>query len=252
MTLRRTIRELLGSACSDLLVRDVRLGLGYSAVRLEDGRTGVAYTFRDDLVGGCSVFQGARPLAGKPAGELLAFLESSEKIESAIGLATANALVNTGQIGGVPGDVLEAVEMVPSDQVGMVGFFGPLIPALENRVRELLIFEESAESSPGLLPASEAMNRLPKCDVALITSTTIINGTIDRLLEAASRCRETVLLGSSTPCLPEAFQDTPVSLLSGMTVVDSAGILQVVSEGGGTRFFKPYVKKWNVRSKEGP
>jgi uncharacterized protein (DUF4213/DUF364 family) len=251
MTIRGTIRELLSRACTDLAVRDVRLGLGYSAVRLDDDRTGVAYTFRDNHVGGCSVFQGARPLAGKPARDLLEFLESSDKIESALGLATANAVANTGQIVGLPGDVLEAVEMLPTDRVGMIGFFGPLIPALENRVRKLFIFEETAESSPNLLPSSEATNLLPECDIALITSTTIINGTIDNLLEAASRCRETVLLGSSTPCVPEAFQDTPVSLLSGMTVVDSTGILQVVSEGGGTRFFKPFVKKWNVRLREG-
>lgn len=241
---------MLSRSCSDLAVRDVRLGLGYSAVRLDDGRTGVAYTFRADLVGGCSVFQGARPLAGKPAGELLEFLESSDKIESALGLATANAVANTDQIVGIPGDVLGAVDLLPTDQVGMVGFFGPLIPALEDRVRKLLIFEEAGESGPNLLPSSEAINRLPECDIALITSTTIINGSIDNLLEAASRCRETVLLGSSTPCVPEAFRNTSVSLLSGMTVVDSPGILQVVSEGGGTRFFKPYVKKWNVRLKE--
>lgn len=247
MTIRGTIRELLDAACSEHVVRDVRLGLGYSAVRLDDDRTGVAYTFRDEHMAGCTVFMGARPLAGKPVRELLGFLASSDKIESALGLATANAVANTDEIVGVSGDVLEAVKIVPTDRVGMVGFFGPLIPVLRDRVPELLIFEENTEGMPNTLPSSEAMKRLPECDVALITSTTIINGTIDDLLEAATGCRETVLLGSSTPCVPDAFRDTSVSLLAGMTVVDSAGILQVVSEGGGTRFFAPYVKKWNVR-----
>lgn len=250
MTLRESIREIVDATCTERVVRDVRLGLGYSAVRLDDDRTGVAYTFREELVHGCSVFMGARPLAGKTARELLEFLVSSDKIESALGLATANAVANTDQIVGIPGDVLEAVRILPTDRVGMVGFFGPLIPVLKDRVGELLIFEEQTEGFPTALSSSEALKRLPECDVALITSTTIINGTIDDLLEAAAQCRETVLLGSSTPCVPDAFRDTPVSLLSGMTVVDSSGILQVVSEGGGTRFFNPYVKKWNVRLKE--
>jgi uncharacterized protein (DUF4213/DUF364 family) len=250
MNLRENIRGILESECGELAVRDVRLGLGYSAVRLDDDRTGVAYTFRDEQLAGCTVFMGARPLAGKPVRELLEFLVSSHKVESAIGLATANAMANTDKVEGLSGDVLKAIKLLPSDRVGMVGFFAPLIPALEDRVNDLFIFEENAATMPDTFPPSEAFKRLPECDVALITSTAIINGTIDDLLEAASHCRETVLLGSSTPCVPDAFRGTSVSLLSGMTVLDSAGILQVVSEGGGTRFFSPYVRKWNVRLRE--
>ena len=45
-------------------VKEVRLGLGYTAVQLESGHTGLAFTFRQDLPGGCSVFPGR---AGRPA-----------------------------------------------------------------------------------------------------------------------------------------------------------------------------------------
>jgi len=229
-----------------MLVADVRIGLGYTAVRLEDGRTGVAYTFRDTVFSGCSVFRGLRPVAGKPATQLLDLIESQDKLESSLGLATANAMTNQAPDSAIAGDVLEATDILPTDSVGMVGFFGPLVPALEDRARLLEVFEEAPDIAAGLLPAAEAFRRLPECDVALITSTTIINNTVDALLEAASHCRAVVLLGSSTPLLPEAFQDTPVTCLSGIAVNDPAGILQVVSEGGGTRFFKPFVTKWNI------
>jgi len=250
MGLRATIRRMLEDRSIDRTVADVRLGLGYTAVRLDNDCAGVAYTFRDAGFTGCSAFNGVRPLAGRPAGELLEYLDSPGKIESTLGLAAANALANSRPAVASSGDVLDAVEILPSDRVGMVGFFGPLVPVLKKRVQALEIFEETIEPGTGLLPASEAFSRLPDCDVALITSTTIINDTIDRLLDAASRCRETVLLGSSTPLLPEAFRDTPVTCLSGITIDDPAGILQVVSEGGGTRFFKPFVTKWNLRPKE--
>ena len=246
MSVRRKITTLLQERCGTVLAADVRIGLGYTAVRLEDGRTGVAYTFRDIDFSGCSVFRGLRPVAGKPAAQLLALIESQDRLESSLGLATANAVANQARDGDIAGDVLDAIDILPSDRVGMVGFFGPLIAPLEDRVRLLEVFEEAPDIAAGLLPASEAFNSLPKCDLALITSTTIINNTVDALLEAASHCRGVVLLGSSTPRLPEAFQDTPVTCLSGISVNDPAGILQVVSEGGGTRFFKPFVTKWNV------
>ncbi|HTY22029.1 MAG TPA: DUF364 domain-containing protein [Desulfomonilaceae bacterium] len=246
MSVRRKIRSFLQEQCGNVLATDVRIGLGYTAVQLEDGRTGVAYTFRDTAFSGCSVFRGLRPVAGKPAAQLLDLIESQDKLESSLGLATANAVANQEPDSAIAGDVIEAIEILPSDRVGMVGFFGPLIPALEHRVRHLEIFEEAPDIVANLLPAAEALRRLPECDVALITSTTIINNTTDALLEAASHCREVVLLGSSTPLVPKAFQDTPVTCLSGMSVKDPAGILQVVSEGGGTRFFKPFATKWNI------
>ena len=48
----------------DIKVTDVRIGLGYTAVQLDTGSVGLAYTFRDKAESGCSVFQGKRPLAG--------------------------------------------------------------------------------------------------------------------------------------------------------------------------------------------
>ena len=37
-----------------------------------------------------------------------------------------------------------------------------------------------------------------------------------------------------------------MTCLSGITATDADGMLRVISEGGGTRFFKPFVIKWNV------
>lgn len=246
MMVRERIRRVLENRCANAIVTDVRIGLGYTGVRLDDDRTGVAYTFRNSGYGGCTVFRGVRPLTGRSAEELLRYLGSNDPTESSVGLATANALANVTPAKARPGDVLEAVEILPTDRVGMVGFFGPLIPPLKSRVRLLEVFEESDPPGGDILPSSEAVKRLPQCDVALITSTTIVNNTIDPLLEAARKCREAVLLGSSTPMVPEALEHTRVTFLSGITVKDPAGILQVISEGGGTRFFKPFVVKWNL------
>jgi|LQYC01.1.fsa_nt_gi uncharacterized protein (DUF4213/DUF364 family) len=245
MMLPDNIRNFIKEHYCEIPVKEVRVGLGYTGVLLEDGNAGVAYTFKGKLPDGCSIFTGERPLAGKSSHKLLDYLGSPETVESAVGIATANALVNRERGIGGEGDVLDILKVKETDRVGMVGFFGPLVPSLKKMVRELLIFEETTSMAKDLLPAEKATDVLPTCDVALITSTSLINGTMESLLETSRKCREIVLLGASTLLLPEIFQPLGVTLLSGIIITDQPGILQIISEGGGMRFFKPYIKKIN-------
>ena len=245
------LRAYLTRTLTEQRLADVRIGLGYTAVMLEDGNVGVAYTFRENAAAGCSVFMGRRPLAGRTTTEILEYLGSSEGVESTVGLAVANALANRPSPDQKEGDVLELLPIESTDRVGMVGYFGPLVAPLDKRVRELVIFERNAVRSDRVLPAEEALEQLPRCDVAVITSTALILGDLDRLLEAAAGCREVALVGASTPLAPAVFASRGVTLLSGITVTDGPGILQIVSEGGGMGFFGERVRKVNVRLRSG-
>lgn len=240
------IRRAIDPAAEGKTVADVRIGLGYTAVALDDGAVGVAYTFRGDGHGGCSVFAGSRPIAGRPAQEVLKYLGSADPLECSVGLAAANACMNRTSPEQSEGDILDLLPVRVQDRVGMVGFFGPLVAPLERQARELLIFERDAARSTRTLPAEQALDLLPGCDIAVITSTALIVGELDRLLEATRTCREVALVGASTPLIPEVFGPLGVTLLSGVVVVDGPGILQVVSEGGGMGFFGRRVRKVNV------
>jgi len=90
-SIARRLIEALGDAARAVDVAEVRIGLGYTAVRPSDGAAGVAFTFRDLARGGCSVFHGLRPLAGRRAAELLPLLDSADPIEAGVGLACPNA-----------------------------------------------------------------------------------------------------------------------------------------------------------------
>ena len=227
-------------------VRDVRIGLGYTAVLLDNGQAGVAFTFKESMKKGCTIFTGLHPLEGRDASELLSFLGSTDKIEMAVALATANALANTMRDGLLEGDILEYIPITNQDKVGMVGFFSPLLPRLKKKTSSIFIFEQIKERQGDLLPEEDVHEFLPQCQVALITSTSILNHTIEHILDAARSCREVALLGASTPLVPEAFTDTPVTFLSGVVVAKPPEILRIVSEGGGMRFFKKNVKKVNL------
>lgn len=243
LRLKNKLIEQDGSAA----VRDVRIGLGYTAVQLEDGRTGLAYTFHQQAQGGCTLFHAFRPVAGRKAHELLDLLLSQDPIEAAVGLACANALCNQDRPDMVDGDIMDLLDLRAEDQVAMVGLFEPLVGPLSSKVGRLTIFEKQDRPHPLVRPAKEVWDHLPTCQVAVITSTAIINNTIDELLRAAGHCRAVALVGASTPLMPSIFADTPVTLLSGSVVTDAAAILQVVSEAGGMRFFKNHIRKVNLR-----
>ena len=240
----KIIDSLLAQS-SAIKVVDVRIGLGYTAVLLEDDRVGLAYTFREEAQSGCSVFHALRPISGRPASDLINLLRSTDPIEAAVGLACANACTNQNSEKLQTGDILGHLELSPDDHVGMVGDFKPLVNTLSERTRLLTVFERIDKPQGYLRPIRE-IEALSQCQVALITATSIINHTMDTLLGTAENCRKVVVLGASTPMLPEAFLETNVSMLSGVVAEQPMEVLRVVSEGGGMHLFKPYVRKVNL------
>lgn len=246
MRLQDRVKGAALSRAEGVYVVDVRIGLGYTAVMLDNGCAGVAYTFLDEASGGCSVYRNIRPLAGRPAVDLLGLFDTGGRIEAALALATANALCNRPERDYRRGDILEQLQIRPDDRVGMVGHFGPLAPVIHKQAKALYIFEQIDLPQGNLLPVRDAEHLLPQCQVALLTSTVIINQTADHLLALTAGCREIVFLGASTPLIPEVFEGTKVTMLSGVIVVAPAAILQIVSEGGGMRFFKSSIKKVNM------
>jgi len=247
MTIADQVKKHVREHCIEKQVTDVRMGLGYTGVCLEDGHCGVAFTFKEGLFHGCSVFTGQRPLKGKSSHEIVEYFGSSSLLESALGLSTVNALVNDTSALQAGGDVLKMLKLTPEDRVGMVGYFGPLVKPIRGQVKELVIFEIDEDREAGVLPAERAYEELPRCDIAVITSTSLINGTAEELIEAAKGCREVVLLGASTPFIPDVFEPLGVTLLSGVMVVDVASVMQTISEGGGMAYFGPAVQKNTIR-----
>jgi hypothetical protein len=242
------IREYLLKNAPEKKIADLRIGLIYTGVLLDDGNAGVAYTFSENFLDCHSFFAGIRPLKGRSTHEVLRCLGSSNMVEASVGIATANALINHEKEEKQGGDILDVLELRETDCVGMVGAFVPMISLLKARVGELLIFELHDRPAEGVLSAEKAFHELPRCDVALITSTSLINGTMDLLVEAAVKgCRDVVLLGPSTPLIPEIFKPLGVTMLAGLIITDPPCILQVVSEGGGMRAFGDCVKKVNIK-----
>jgi uncharacterized protein len=226
---------------------DIRIGLGYTAVLLEDGRCGLGYTLHEKEYESCCVMPDAGRLAGRKASELIQWMKSQDVTACAVGLATLNAII-TPPATAVESDILDMLSVEPEDTVGMIGYFGPLVDPIKKQASALHIFERKPDPEYGILPEAATQDLLPQCQVVIISATTLLNHTIDGLLDLSKIAREIAVLGPSTPFLPEIFSRYGVTMLSGLQVVDSAKVLQIVSEGGGTRQFGRAVRKLSLRS----
>jgi uncharacterized protein (DUF4213/DUF364 family) len=226
---------------------DIRVGLGYTAVALEDGRCGLAYTLHEKEYQSCTVIAEAGTLAGRRASELISWIKQSDVTACAVGLATANALIDIPH-GAAKSDILDLLPVGSEDTVGMIGYFGPLVGPIRKRGRILHIFERKPIPDLGILPDSAAVDLLPQCQVVVLSATTILNQTIDGLLDCCKEAREIAILGPSTPFLLDPFRRRGVTILSGVQVIDGPRVLRVVSEAGGTRNFGTAIGKLTLHT----
>jgi uncharacterized protein (DUF4213/DUF364 family) len=246
MTIQRNLVDVLAPQAADSVVSDVRIGLGYTAVALESGHAGVAWTPKSESHS-CTHLSGAGSLAGRPASVLLPMLcHQKLPLARAVGLATTNALLSSLPHAQASADeVIASLDITANDHVAMVGYFAPVVANIQRSGCRLDIVELKTGHG-GTLTPEEGRKALAGCDVAIITATSLINGTLDELLDDLGSPRAAVILGPSTPLCPEAFQGTKVTHLAGARVQDADAVLRTISEGGGTMLMKPHLEFVNL------
>ncbi len=241
------LHKLLESPASERRIDDIRLGLSYLGVKLDDGATGIAAVLPDNSGRGCTILKEAGTYKGTDAKGMLRYLlEDKNSLHLSIGLALANALVK------LPVDTHEDREATTyfniksGEKVAMVGLFAPLVERIRATGANLTIIEKNP-ARINLLSGEEKKQALKECDVAIITATTLLNNTCEETLALLCRPRIVALMGPSTPLVPEIFSGTPVNHLGGAIVTNAQRVLQIISEGGGTPALRPYLHFVNLK-----
>jgi uncharacterized protein len=238
--------EQLESAAQNYKVTDLRIGLGYLGVRLDNGTTGIAAVLFDTLPHGCTVMPDAGNFSGSPAIHLLKYLvDGKNPLEIAMGLACANALIKPPDDAVDDREATTCLDLQKGVKVAMVGLFSPLIARIKATGAELNVIEKNPARME-ILSDKEKKEALKNCDVAIITATTLINSTFEETVSLLGNPRAVAVMGPSTPLLFEIFRNTPVTHLGGAVVADSAKVLQIISEGGGTPALRPYLRFVNL------
>ena len=228
----------LGGESRRFSVEDVLIGSSYVAVVLTGDRIGLAARLKESA--GTQIEIPRNAVRGVRAdGFLEGLVRGNDFLERALGLATANALIHP-PAPDEEQDTIGLMGLCPGERVAMVGLFRPIVPRIEATGVRLFVVERDT-------PVKVRREILGACEVAIVTATTILNRTMEEILDELGRPRHVAVIGPSTPLCPEVFQETPVTHLGGSAIVDAAALLQVVSRGGGTPEMRPFLRFVNIR-----
>ncbi|VUT23940.1 MAG: hypothetical protein MOIL_00249 [Candidatus Methanolliviera sp. GoM_oil] len=204
----------------DTEVKDVHVG--YAWIGVSSKNCGVAKnygTMHESRV------KDLGELTGKTAIELAKYAKSWNMIEAGIGLAAINSLIEPR---GKKLNTLDfLLENADGKKIAMVGHF-PKVSTLRDRADELWILEKNPRS--GDLPDTACEYLIPNADIVVITSSAIINKSIERLLELSNGY--TIVLGPSTPMSPVLFE-YGVDMIAGIKVIDEERMMKKIVQGGG-------------------
>lgn len=231
------IDQLLSDLGPDVPVREVLVGAYWTAVVLdtEPTRCGLASVLRTRCTGEGVGLPIGGGLAEYSAHELTGWLGSSSLLQSSIGMAAYNALLDV--------DVSSCTETNAEDlivergrgrRVAIVGHF-PFVEHVREVASETWVLE--LDPLPGDLPANRAADVLPQADVVALTGTSMLNGTFDGLMRLIRDETYVVVLGPSTPLSPVLF-DAGADAVCGTLVTDAERVVRSVSQGAHFRQIK--------------
>ncbi len=211
------------------------IGLHWTAVVMQvngQRQCGLASTLRGGHEHGRPDVPEAGHLETMSGRELASLMFSEQPTLVSVGAAALNALLprhsRTWQ-------EINAEEVISAHgrgkTVALIGHF-PFIDRLRAQVGQLHVLE--LDPQPGDLPASTASEVLPQADVVAITSMTLMNSTLDGLLQLCSPNALVILLGPTTPLSLVLF-DHGVDLLCGSVVEAIDPVLRSVRQGGNFR-----------------
>jgi len=217
-----------------LYVEDFVIGIGLVGVKLSNGSAGIAYNLKQDLLGECEEFSRGRgrkySLLLKPGEKATVFIEaftSENPLARSLGLATINALISERE-NLQKGDLLEYLEINEGDMVGMIGEIGPLIMEAINRGAEVRVFERNRRR--GQFPDWAITTHLEDCNVVIISASSIVNWTIEWILDYVKTDR-VAIVGPTATLVKDIF---PVKVIAGAKILDPDKLLDSLPRGIGT------------------
>jgi len=162
-------------------------------------------------------------------------LRSSDLFEAAIGAAALNACLVPVQCRTL--NVFDLIEERALDarRIALVGGFGPLVKRLDAHGIKPLVFE--IEPTDGQLPVTAEKDMLPRCDLVVVSGTSVVNHTLQDVLSWSGGY--TFVVGPTTPMSPVLFEHG-ADAIAGIRIHDLGGARDMLEQGGGRRDLRSY------------
>jgi uncharacterized protein len=257
--------QLLLTKYLDLLqsvaISDVRIGQYLTAVRLSDGSCGTSATLPGDgfhCEPGNRDFGDFTPLKIKGQ-SVLSLLESEKKSQTVLTLkiavlnAISSHLISKGSYKIIENcDPVDLIDLTGPRVITIVGAFQSYlkkISATDNKlnVLELNPAALTEDQRKYYVPANDYKKVLPGSDLVIITGLTLVNLTIDGLLESVNSSAEVIVTGPSSSVIPDILFANKVSIIGATRITDPGKLFDIVGESGtGYHLFKYCAQKISI------
>jgi len=261
------IAVILGDELAEITVERIVIGIFFTGVKLSNGFAGVSYTPVKTIPEAVCCPSAARklPASGRLQGEkavrLLEDLHVGIPIRKTVAIAVLNALSAACWAKRPPQDyaiyrgfdAIDGIDVADDDHVVVVGALEPYLRWLKARGKPFVVLEMDtaalkADELPFYRHADDWSEVIPEADVLIITGTTLINDTVQHLLERAKSGATIIIVGPTSSLLPTPFFARGVHTIGGVLVHDPDTLLNLIAEGGsGYHFFRDAVDKVVLR-----
>jgi uncharacterized protein len=249
MIIEQTYNLLTGrhkSAIENLTISDLRIGLYLTAVRLSDGSIGTSATLTDDQPFCAKInrdFGDFTPLQIRDQKVLALFdIKKGTGLISSLRMAVLSAIsskfISSGNYNIIEDkDPIQLLDLDAQKTITVVGGFHSYIRKISETRNKLFVLEMNEQALPAeykrfFVPAGDFNMVLPVSDIVIITGQTLVNQTIDELLQAISPGTQVIVTGPSSSILPDILFENKVSLIGAVRITKPDILFDIVSEGG--------------------
>lgn len=248
---RSEIMAALGSVAEEVTAERVVVGIFFTGVKLSTGTGGICFTPVKDVPeavccpSSAGRIRDPRKIKGARAVDLLDDLDSREPLRRAIGLSVLNALSAACWERNIPADyeirghtdAQDLIPMAPDKEVTVIGALRPVLQKLKRRGGTWWVVEQDSrtlreEEMDHYVPAVQSDEVIDRSDILVITGVTLLNHTLEGILQKAKKGADIYVMGPTAGMLPGPLFARGVRVVGGVRVKRPGEILDVLAAGG--------------------
>ena len=212
----------------------------FGIVTLRDGSAGLYYAWLGDSQKGMGSRYEPDEFKNRNPAELARYCARDDEADCSLGLAAINAISRHvfRKAGFTPGDAPDSMgilDIAASDHVGMVGYFPSLVKRLRNNGTRLTVIEKKPQfhKRQDNFLVSADMQTLDGCNKVMITASTLLNNSIDEVLEYSHGAQKKVMIGPTAGFFPDPLFARGISAIGGSEIRSAEQARQRLSANQG-------------------
>ena len=228
----------------------------FSAIELEDSTIGLIFINLNPIVKKKFRNEDYSKLRKTELVQLSRSFKSKDLFEKSLGLGCINAISQyifkkANFDLNFTSDSLGLLNIKHSDIIGMVGYFPPLVKLIEKIGSKLIIIEKEEDlvQETKLWSITLEPSELKKCNKVLITGTTVLNETIDDILQYCTDATSASIIGPTASFFPDPIFERGINIIGGAFVIDSDYLIKSIQ---GNRKWGKSVEKYIIQKKNYP